>query len=103
MVQPQIIEGTGKELISLLTQQPDERFRLIRIPSADAFQTYEEALAQAMNRTPEQIAEAHARIIQASPVPRELPEGKTLEDVIVGQWPGDETDEQILEVLERLS
>ena len=33
----------------------------------------------------------------------ELPEGKTLEDVVVGMWPGDETDEEIFAALERLS
>lgn len=56
-----------------------------------------------MNRTPGQIAEARDRVLGASPAPRELPEGKTLEDVVSGQWPGEETDEQILEILERLS
>ena len=30
-------------------------------------------------------------------------EGKTLEDLVMGQWLGDETDGQILEALERLS
>jgi|SRR5579862_2343316 len=103
MVTAQVIEGTGEELIELLNQQPKERFRLIKLPSERALQTYEEALAQAINRTPEQIAEARARVLQASPAPRELPEGKTLEEVVMGQWPGDETDEQILEALEKLS
>ncbi len=103
MAQPHILEGTGEELIELLHQQPKERFRLIKLQNDRPFQTYEEALAQAMNRTPEEIAEARARLIQASPAPRELPEGKTLEDVVMGQWPGDETDEQIFEALEKLS
>ena len=56
-----------------------------------------------MNRTAEEIAEARARVMQASPAPREIPDGKILEDMVVGQWPGDETDEQIFEALERLS
>ena len=73
------------------------------LPTERPLQTYEEALSQAMNRTPEEIAEARARVLQASPTPRELPGGKTLEDVVMGQWPGDETDEQILEALEKLS
>lgn len=103
MAQPQIIEGTGEELIKLLNQQPNERFQLIKIPSERPFHTYEEALAQAMNRTPEEIAESRTRVIQASPAARELPEGKTLEDMVIGQWPGNETDEQILEALEKLS
>jgi hypothetical protein len=103
MTQPQVIEGTGEELIKLLNQQPNERFRLMKLSSKPSPQTYEEALAQALSRTPEQIAEARARVLQASPAPRELPEGKTLEDVVMGQWPGDETDEQILEALRKLS
>src|SRR5690348_10766482 len=103
MAQAQVIEGTGEELIALLNQQPKERFRLIKLADDRPFQTYEEALQQAMKRTPEEIAEARARVLQASPAPRLLPEGKTLEDVIMGQWPGDETDEQIFEVLEKLS
>ncbi|MCW3051998.1 MAG: hypothetical protein JWN14_1168 [Chthonomonadales bacterium] len=103
MAQAQVVEGTGEELIELLTQQPKERFRLIRLADDHPFRTYEEALAQAMSRTEEDIAEARARVLQASPVPREIPEGKTLEDMVVGQWPGDETEEQIFEALERLS
>ncbi len=55
------------------------------------------------NRTPEEIAETRRRIYAMSPEPRELPPGKTLEDVIVGQWPGDETDEEISEALRDLS
>ena len=103
MAQVQVIEGTGEELIALLNQHPKERFRLIRLTNERPFQTYEEALEQAMKRTPEEIAEAHSRMLQASPAPRPLPEGKSLEDVIMGQWPGDETDEQIFEALEKLS
>ena len=103
MAQAQIIEGTGEELIELLTQQPKNRFRLIRLANNRPFQTYEEALFHAMNRTAEEIAAARARLLQASPAPREIPEGKTLEDMVIGQWPGDETDEQIFEVLERIS
>ncbi|HLK58753.1 MAG TPA: hypothetical protein VKU00_19430 [Chthonomonadaceae bacterium] len=100
MSQVQIMEGTGEELIKLLNQRPKERFRLIELPSEREFQTYEEALAQALDRTPEEIAEARARVLEASPPPRELPEGKTLEEVVMGQWLGDETDEQILDALE---
>jgi len=103
MAQAQIIEGTGEELIELLHQQPKERFRLTRLENGRPFQTYDEALAQATSRTPEEIAAARARLIQASPSPRELPEGKTLEDVVMGKWPGDETDEHIFEVLRKLS
>ena len=49
------------------------------------------------------IAEARARIFALSPEPRPLPPGKTLEDVIVGQWPGDETDEEFEAIMRDLS
>lgn len=55
------------------------------------------------SRTDEEIEEARRRIDARSPPPRPLPAGKTLEDVVVGTWPGDETDEQINEALKRLS
>lgn len=103
MTQPKIYEGTGEELQQHLKQHPHERFRLILLPINREFQTFEEAFAQATNRTPEEIAAARSRLIQASPPPRELPEGKTLEDVVMGKWPGDETDEQIFEALRKLS
>lgn len=54
-------------------------------------------------RTPEQVAADRARVLALSSPPRPLPPGKTLADVVVGQWPGDETDKQIRDALERLS
>ncbi len=66
-----------------------------------------EALARAVaamtNRTPEEIEAARARLFAQSRPPRPLPEGKTLLDVISGQWPGDETDEEVFEALRKLS
>ena len=67
---------------------------------------YERGLAWAeglKNRTDAEIEEARRRIDALSPPPRPIPEGKTLEDMVMGTWPGDETDEQIREALERLS
>ncbi|MDX2045015.1 MAG: hypothetical protein SF097_27635 [Acidobacteriota bacterium] len=61
------------------------------------------AMASLLNRTPEEIEQARERIFAASRPPRPLPEGKTLEDVLRGQWPGDETDEQVFEALRKLS
>ena len=61
------------------------------------------AIARLKNRTPDQVAADCDRLLALSPPPRPLPPGKTLADVVVGMWPGDETDEQIREALEKLS
>ena len=55
------------------------------------------------HRTPEQIAEAQARAMETYQPLRPVPPGKTLADVVSGQWPGDETDEQIETALRELS
>ena len=55
------------------------------------------------NRSLAQIEQDRADLLARSPKPRPLPPGKTLEDVIVGQWPGDETDEEIMTALAELS
>lgn len=43
------------------------------------------AIAKMMNRTPEEIEAARAQLFQASRPPCEIPEGKTLEDMISGK------------------
>lgn len=54
-------------------------------------------------RTPEQKRiDAEKALSRAWPA-RPLPEGKTLDDMVCGMWPGDETDEQITEALRKLS
>jgi len=55
------------------------------------------------SRTPEQMEAARERLLKASRPARPLPDGKTLADMVEGQWPGDETDEQVRDALERLS
>lgn len=55
------------------------------------------------SRTPEEIMAARERILKASRPARPLPEGKTLAEVVQALWPGDETDEQVREALEKLS
>jgi hypothetical protein len=62
-----------------------------------------EGMARTMNRTPEEILAARERAFAASTPPRPLPPGKTLEEVVCGQWPGDETDEEIRDLLRKLS
>ena len=56
-----------------------------------------------INRTPEQIAADRAELLKTARPARPLPEGKTLSDVVCGTWPGDETDEEIRQILEELS
>lgn len=55
------------------------------------------------SRTPEEIMKAREELLKASRPARPLPPGKTLSDMVEGKWPGDETDDQIREALERLS
>ena len=61
------------------------------------------AVAKMMNRTPEEAAAARARLFQQSRAPREIPNGQTLDDVVYGKWPDAETEEEVLEALEKLS
>ncbi len=61
------------------------------------------AIRRFKNRTEAEMLADRAEILAGTPEPRPLPEGKTLNDVIEGTWPGDETDEEIYELLEDLS
>lgn len=64
---------------------------------------WEKELARLQARTPEEIMAARERMEKTSRPPRPLPPGMTLEDVVKGMWPGDETDEEVNAALERLS
>ena len=55
------------------------------------------------HRTPEQIAAAQARAIENYRPIRTVQPDKTLWDIVSGQWPGDETDEQIEAALREIS
>ena len=61
------------------------------------------AVHKLINRTEAEMLASRARVMKTVRLGRPLPEGKTLADVVQGQWPGDETDEQIFEALARLS
>jgi hypothetical protein len=63
----------------------------------------ENAIARLNSRTPEEIEAARTRLLAQSRPPRPLPEGKTFLDVVCGQWPGDETDEEVYAALAKLS
>jgi hypothetical protein len=61
------------------------------------------AIAAMADRAPEEVEAARVRLFAQSRPPRPLPEGKNLLDVVSGQWPGDETDEEIFDALRKLS
>jgi hypothetical protein len=55
------------------------------------------------SRGADEVRAARQRILGASPPARDLPAGKSLLDVVVGSWPGTETDAAIREALDRIS
>ncbi len=61
------------------------------------------AVAAMTSRSSDEIAAARARAIETHQPIRTVPKGKTLADVISGQWPGDESDEQIEVALREIS
>ncbi len=69
----------------------------------DALLSADAALAALMNLSPEEKAAMHEDARRHIIPGRPLPPGKTLEDMVWGKWPGDETDEQINAALEELS
>ena len=77
--------------------------RLVADEENASYSSVTDALAALINLSPEEKAamqeEARRHIIPGRP----LPPGKTLEDMVWGKWPGDETDEEINAALEELS
>jgi hypothetical protein len=63
----------------------------------------EKEIAWLTGRTKEEVEETRRALLNASRPARPVPEGKTLADMVEGKWPGDETDEQVREALDRLS
>lgn len=103
---PTLMEGTPDEIASLVKTLPPGRYQVqIHILSQPEMEKnyFAEAIQRAITRTPEQIVASRGSILKASPTPREIPAGKTLEDMVAGTWPGDETDEEIEDALRRLS
>lgn len=92
-----ILEGDKIKisLLNIIRANPEEE--------AEDPQALDRAVSRITKRTPEEVEAARIRLFQQSRPPREIPAGQTLADVICGQWPGDETDEQILAALEKLS
>lgn len=63
----------------------------------------DQELAWLANRTAEDIERTRQELLNTSRPAQPIPAGKTLFDVVEGQWPGNETDEEIRTALERLS
>ena len=62
-----------------------------------------EGVKRIINRTPEEKLAERAAAMKYVRKGRPLPPGKMLDDVMCGQWPGDETDEEVIRALEELS
>ena len=61
------------------------------------------AILAMTGRSTEQIDQARHRMLTSNKPRRIIPIGKTLADVVFGQWPGNETDEEIEAALRELS
>jgi len=99
------LSGGAEVTDELPTPQPTlQQLRELKLAEIELVN---EALARELrwlwNRTPEEIMRTREAVYSLSPDPRPIPEGKTLEDMVCGKWPGDETDDEIREALERLS
>lgn len=83
------------------------KIRLLKLIRATPEPEDPTALARAVtrltNRAPTEVAATRARLFAAMEPPAPLPPGQTLEEVVSGQWPGEETDEEIRRALEQLS
>ena len=99
-VDPSLLGG------SLLEETMRERGWLGINGDEEGAQENPEALASAVSamieRTPDQVKAAQEAALRDFPPERELPTGKTIFDVIP-RIRGNETDEQVLAALERLS
>lgn len=73
------------------------------VSAGDAEDPLAAAVKRMTSRTPEQVLADREKLLRTSRKARPLPEGKTLFDVVEGSWPGDETDEEVREMLEKLS
>lgn len=106
MVETQVIEGTCDE-IRVALDNPELAGRQLKLivvlPDEPSSTHLDEAVFRMMHRTPEEKAQARARALQRYLPARPLPPGKTLAETIAGQWPGDETDEEIEAALDELS
>lgn len=105
MAQPTVIEGTREDIRAALDrpEMAGRRLKLIVSSAEGAPPRLDQAVSRIANRGPAEIAEAQKRALDTYKPARPLPLGRTLADVIAGQWPGDETDEQVQAALDELS
>jgi hypothetical protein len=61
------------------------------------------AIAQIRTRSPQEKEDISHRILAQARQPKALPQGKTLSDMVVGKWPGTETEPEIAQLLQELS
>ncbi|WP_395145528.1 hypothetical protein [Armatimonas sp.] len=62
-----------------------------------------EAVRKIRTRTPAEFERNRAEAFAKSRPALSLPQGKTLTEMLVGKWPGAETDEEIAQILEAIS
>jgi len=102
-----VVHGTPEEIAAAVSELSAEHRYFVEIirldPPSEPNEAVREYIERIANRTPEEIEANRVASIAASPKPRPLPPGKTLADVMCGKWPGDETDEQVLDALEEMS
>jgi hypothetical protein len=103
---PAVVEGTPDEIASFVNGLPPNRYH-VEITDLNGTARERDYLAEAIQeslaRTPEQMLADRADVLAGSRKPTPLPPGKTLNDMVMGKWPGDETDEEIRVALEELS
>ena len=101
-----VVKGTREEVVESIRKLPDVRLHveIQQIKAEENQKSFQEQeIERITNRSPEELRANWEHIVSLSRPPRPLPPGKTFDDMVMGQWPGDETDEEIRLALEELS
>ena len=86
------VAGVGLDIyIAQLVENPPRETPLTR------------AMRTLTERSSDERAALRADVLAHSRPARDLPMGKTLEDVVVGSWPGTESNEEVAAALQELS
>ena len=107
MAQPKILTGVWEDILAQNAARLAGRHVRITIEPVEeedknAF-SLDAGIASLNGRAPEQVLAARNRVLDAASEPLAVPPGKTVADLIMGQWPGDESDEQVAAALQALS